>query len=520
MTMRTIFENGRFLTGRGMLGPRPETAGWLLVEGATVTAVGTATELPPAADERVDLGGAWACPGFNDAHLHLGEGARLRREVNLLGADSLAETLERIARATARAPGDAWLTGGGWDESRWPEQRLPSRHDLDRVTGGRPAVFARVDVHVSVANSAALAQGNVGRGTAAPPGSGIDRDGSGEPTGILRERPARALVEQHIPPVGPEARIAALLSVLQEAAAHGITSVQDYSVDEDFAALTLLHAKGDLPVRVSEWLPFDAPVAELEERQARAPQTRWLRTGMLKAFLDGSLGSRTAAMLEPYTDAPGEQGLLFYETDRLRAMALERAGVGFALGFHAIGDRALRQALEVLAAVRTAFPHILCRVEHAQTAAPDAFAEARAAGVVASMQPVHWAGDRRWARERLGPDRLNRAYAWRRFEEAGVPLAFGTDFPVEPLAPLPGIHAAITREGHALSAARALHAYTQGSALAEGADGWKGLLAPGYAADFCVLDRDLLACTPEELLEAKVLRTVAGGRTTFLHGAG
>lgn len=517
--MRTIFKNARFLTGRGLLGPQPETAAWLLVEDGTILAVGQPGQSCPQADEYLSLGGAWVCPGFNDAHVHLGEGARHRREVNLLGAASLAEACERIAKAAAIAPPETWLTGGGWDESRWPEQRLPSRQDLDWVSGGRPAAFARVDVHLAVVNSAALALGGIGRGTLAPPGSGIDLDARGEPTGILRERPARMLVERHIPTPTPEARVPALRSVLAEAAAHGITSVQDYSVDDDVAALALFHADGELPVRISEWLAFDTPIEELQRRRACAPQTPWLRTGMLKAFLDGSLGARTAAMLAPYTDAPDEHGLLFYDTGRLQGMALQRARAGFALGFHAIGDRALRQALEVFAAVRKERPGTLCRVEHAQTAAPEAFAHARAAGVVASMQPIHWAGDRRWAGGRLGPDRLARAYAWSRFAAEGVPLAFGTDFPVEPLAPLPGIHAAVMREENAVSVARALHAYTQGSAYAEGADGWKGLLAPGYAADFCVLDRDLLTCPPEDLLTAEVLRTVAGGRTTFLAGA-
>ncbi len=503
--MRTLYENGRILTGRGLLEDAPEFVSSLLVQNGIVVGAGVP-------DRRVDLGGRFAMPGFNDAHLHLGEGARHAREVDLAGTRSLAEALERIAAAAARTPKGAWLTGGGWDESCWAERRLPTRGDLDRVTGDCPAVFARVDVHVSTANSRALALGGVTRETAAPAGSGIDRDPSGEPTGILRERPARDLVERHVPPATLAARMGALRAVLLSAAARGLTSVQDNSTDEDFAALCALE---DPPIRISEWLPFDAPLPELLDRRARGPRGQMLRTGMLKAFLDGSLGSRTAAMLAPYSDRAGERGLLFYDEPRLTAMALERAEAGFALGFHAIGDRALAQALRVFTAVRRAFPHILCRVEHAQTAAPEAFREAREAGIVASMQPNHWLSDRRWAPERLGAERAARAYAWRSFREAGVPLAFGTDFPVEPIAPFPGLCAAVSREGQSIPIGAALHAYTRGAAFAEGAEGWKGLLAPGFAADLCVLDRDLLACAPEQLAAARVLRTVVAGRTVY-----
>ncbi len=522
--MRTLFHNGRILTGEGLLSPAPRWVSSLLVEHGVVIAqdVGAGA----GAGERVDLRGAFAMPGFNDAHLHLGEGARLRRDVDLSGTRSLADALSRIAGAAARAAPGAWITGGGWDETLWSEARLPARGDLDRVTGEHPAVFVRTDVHVSVANSRALDLGGVCRWTGAPTGSAIDRDASGEPTGILRERGARELVERHIPVASLEERMRDLRLVLAEAVACGLTSVQDNSADEDFAALVALHTAGELPLRVSEWLPFDAPLDELRRRQAAAPQTRSLRTTMLKAFLDGSLGSRTAALLEPYTDAPGEAGLARYTQARLTEMALERAAAGFQLGFHAIGDRALAMALATFAAVETAHPGSRSRVEHAQVASPESFAAARAAGALASMQPGHLLTDARWAGARLGPVRSAHAYAWRSFADAGVPLAFGTDFPVEPLSPFRGLYAATTHGGEngerffpeqRVSLPEALHAWTQGAAWAERAEGWKGLLRPGFVADFCVLDRDLLPCAdgPSDLLSTTVLRTVVGGRTVF-----
>ena len=470
--------------------------------------------------------------GINDAHLHLGEGARLLRVIDLSGAGSLRAMLDRIAGTRAAAAEKAWLTGGGWDESLWSTPALPTRYDLDPITGDHPAIFVRVDIHVAVANSAALARAGITNATADPPGGAIDRDPSGIPTGILRERAARELVERHIEPATRSERMHSLRQVCAAALRHGITSVQDNSTDADVAALAALHAAGELPLRVSEWLPFDAPLEELETRRASLPNDRFLRAGMLKAFLDGSLGSRTAAMLEPYADAPDETGIPLYGEDELTQRALERAQAGFPLGFHAIGDRAVAMALSVFAAVRKAVPGSLrLRVEHAQTASPGAFAAARAASVIASMQPNHLLSDLRWAGSRLGPERAARAYAWRSFLAAGVPLAFGTDYPVEPITPFRGLYAALTREPEAggalwfpqqrLTAGEAIHAMTQGAAYAEGTEGWKGRLVPGHVADLAVLDRDLLlaAADPRSILDTQVLRTVVGGRTVYWAGS-
>ena len=347
---RTLFANGRILTGRGLLTPAPQLVEALLVEDGVIVASGSTKELRAIENAAiVDLEGACCMPGFNDAHLHLGEGARLQRDVDLRGTRSLEEALQRMERRVlaerANNQEAVWLSGGGWDETLWAEKRLPTRHDLDRVTGEHPAVFARIDVHASVANSAALRLARVDRHTVAPDGSAIDHDASGEPTGILREQGARVLVEHLVPSATQAAREQSLRAVLGLACAQGITSVQDNSVDADFAALRALHARSELPLRVSEWLPFDAPVDELKKRQHDAPQDRFLRTGMLKAFLDGSLGSRTAALNSPYTDAAGEIGLTFYEQETLSAMARERVEAGFSLGFHAIGDRAFAMAL-------------------------------------------------------------------------------------------------------------------------------------------------------------------------------
>ncbi len=528
----TLFFNGRILTGEQLLSPSPRFVSALLVRDGLVVAVGSDEYLAGVSAERIDLRGSFAMPGFNDAHLHLGEGARLHREVDLSGTRSLAEALDRIASAAKKAPDGGWLTGGGWDEHLWNHPALPTRYDLDRVTGSRPAVFVRIDVHVSVANSAALALGSVTRDTIAPPGSAIDRDVQGEPTGILRERAARDLVEQHIPPATLEDRKRDLRTVLGEAIAFGITSVQDNSTGEDFAALRELHVEGRLPLRISEWLPFDAPISELLHRRTAAPTDRFLRTTMLKAFLDGSLGSRTAALHEPYSDAPGITGFAFYPQELLNAMALERSLAGFQLGFHAIGDRALTMALVAFTAAQQAGAaqtnESRFRIEHAQFASPQAFAEAKAVGAIASMQPGHLLSDARWIEARLGPERMARAYAWRSWLAAGVPLAFGTDYPVEPLDPFRTLYAAVTRRTdrgvshpeQRLTMPEAIFAYTQGSAYAEQAESWKGKLCPGHVADMVVLDRDLWTCEPENIMAVKVLRTVVDGKTIYNAEAG
>jgi predicted amidohydrolase YtcJ len=308
--------------------------------------------------------------------------------------------------------------------------------------------------------------------------------------------------------------------------------VQDFSEWEDFLVMQQMEHEGKLPVRVSEWLPFDAPLAELERRRASQPAgDRMLRTGMLKGFMDGSLGSRTAAMLAPYADDPGNSGLPRYEQGKLNRMAAERATVGFQLGFHAIGDRAVGMALDAFAVGEAARAKAgvagepRYRIEHSQVLAPGDVARYKQLGVIASMQPNHLLTDMHWAPARLGPARTEYAYAWKAFLDAGVPLAFGTDYPVEPVTPFRGLYAAVTRRDEAdtmsfhpegvLTIGQALYAYTQGSAYAEFAEGWKGRLAPGYVADFVVLERDLMHATPAAILGTKVLGTYVGGKLVY-----
>jgi predicted amidohydrolase YtcJ len=479
----------------------------------------------------VDLGGHFVMPGFNDAHVHLAYGGRQSLEVDLIGVKSLAEMQQRIAEhAKMTEPAD-WMVGGGWDHTLWAGQKLPTRQDIDAVTGDHPAVLSRVDGHIAAANTAALKAAGMLAKVPDPPGGKIDRNQNGEATGIVRET-ARAMLMAKAPRPSLSLRRRGIELALADAARWGITSVQDYSDWEDFLVYEDLEREGKLTLRISEWLMFNQPLELLEKHRAQHPAgDPMLHTAMVKGFMDGSLGSRTAALQAPYSDDPGNSGLPQYDQSALNRMAVERAAAGFQLGFHAIGDHAAQMALDAFAeAERDArennrWRDFRFRIEHDQVVAPDQFAQFRQLGVIASVQPSHLLTDMHWVIERIGPERAKTSYPWKEFLDNGVRLAFGTDYPVEPITPLRGVYAAVTRKneagtkeyfpGQKLTIEQALAAYTIGSAYAQFAEREKGTLAPGMLADFVVLDRDLTKVTPPEILQTQVLRTVVGGKTVY-----
>ena len=508
----------------------------LAVRDGRIVAAGTDAEIRKLAGPKtkvVDLGGHFVLPGLNDAHVHLANAGAEKLNVNLLGVRSLAEMQTRIAGRARTTPASEWLVGAGWDHTLWQDPKLPSRQELDAVTGDHPAIFVRVDGHIAVANTAGLKWAGITRDTPDAAGGKIDHDARGEPTGILRETVKDDLLAR-LPKPSAAQRRRALELALEDAAQHGLTSVQDNSTWDDFLALEDLEREGKVPIRVSEWLKFDDPVDVLIAHRAQHPaDDPLLHTSMLKGFMDGSLGSRTAALLAPYSDDPGNSGLPRYEQEKLNATTVERARAGFQIGFHAIGDRAAQMALDAFAAAEADLRQrgakdstaLRFRIEHDQVITPTQFDEYKRLGVVASMQPNHLLTDMHWAMERLGPERARTSYAWKQFLDDGVPLAFGTDYPVEPITPFRGIYAAVTRMDESgaktyypeqrLSREQAIFAYTYGGAFAQFAEKDKGTLAPGYLADFVVLDRDLTKVPPAEILKTKVLRTVVGGKTVY-----
>jgi predicted amidohydrolase YtcJ len=516
----------------------PARAQAMAVREGRVIAIGSNDDirkLKGSHTQVVDLGGHFVMPGFNDAHLHLAAGGFQHYEVDLIGSRSLQEMQQRIAEhAKVLAPGE-WIVGGGWDHTLWAEQILPTRQDLDAVTGEHPAFLSRVDGHISIANTAALKAAGITANTPDPQGGKIDHDAQGQPTGIIREDPAMTLVWAKIPPPTPSQRRRAAEYALANAAKWGITSAQDYSTWEDFLTYEEMERDGKLPIRVSEWLDFNGSLDLLEKHRAHHPaDDPMLHTAMLKGYMDGSLGSRTAALLAPFSDDPGNSGLPRYQQGQLNRMAIERAAAGFQLGFHAIGDRATQMALDAYSEAERAarennqWRDFRFRIEHAQMIAPNQFQQFKALGVIASVQPNHLLTDMHWAIERIGPERAKTSYPWKQFLDNGIPLAFGTDYPVEPVTPFRGVYAAVTRKNEAgtqeyfpeqkLTIEQALAAYTTGAAYAQFAEKEKGTLAPGLLADFVVLDRDLTKIAPPEILKTQVLRTVVGGKTAYQAG--
>jgi hypothetical protein len=526
-----ILFNAVLYTGIGLAEDHPQTVQAMAIGGGKVLAVGPNQEIKRLARPHTRLRdlntastGVYVFPGFNDAHTHLGSAGQTKLNVDLTGVPSLAAMLARIQTFADSAPPGHWLTGGNWDHTLWVKKVLPTRQDLDKVTGGQPTFLDRIDGHIAIANSAALAAAGINGKTIPPQGGAIDLDSKGEPTGILRES-AQSLVYKVIPPPSHDERRRGDELAIADALAHGVTSVQDFSDWDDFFIYEELEKEGKLNLRITEWLPFKAPLDDLIKMRAHHDANDpMLHTGFLKGFMDGSLGSRTAALKAPYFDDPGNTGLPQYTQDQLNKMAVERARAGFQLGFHAIGDKAAAMALNAYAqpGISTTARN---RVEHAQVVDPADIPRFKQLGVIASMQPSHLLTDMNWAQDRLGPQRAAYSYAWKAFLDAGVPLAFGTDYPVESITPLRGLYAACTRKNQAgtkeyfpankLTRGQALYAYTQGSAYAEFAEKHKGKLAPGYDADFILIEMDIYKVGAPSLLYAHFLETYVAGKEAF-----
>jgi predicted amidohydrolase YtcJ len=537
-----IFVHGNVYTGVPANTPFAsiERAEAIAVKGDRILAVGKTFDLEKFKGPQtqiVDLGGHFTMPGFNDAHLHLDDAGQTKLSVNLTGVKSLDELRSKVAARVGESRAGEWIVGSGWDETLWPVKVTPTRWDLDEVSAGHPVFLGRIDGHIAVANTRALQLGSINLASRDPQGGHIDRNENGEPTGILRET-AQDAVEAVIPKPTHQQRRQGIELALADLAEHGVTSCQDYSPNWDsFQVYEELEKEGKLTARISEWLPFDESVEDLSKKRDSHPQSDlMLHTGMLKGFMDGSLGSHTAAMLEPYADDPKNSGLPRYDPVKLNDMTKERVLAGFQIGFHAIGDKGVQMALDAFAGAEKAAKEAKVkaanggddyrlRIEHAQVTTPAEITQFKQLKVIASMQSNHLLTDMRWAQDRLGPKRAASSYAWLSFLNNKVALAFGTDYPVEPVTPFRGLYAAVTRKSEngkqeyfpdqRLTIDQAIAAYTQGSAVAEFEEKEKGRLVPGMLADFVVLDRDVTASSPEKILGAKVLRTVVGGKTVY-----
>jgi predicted amidohydrolase YtcJ len=521
--------NGVIYTGDASK-PRVEA---IACRGERIVATGTTAEIRKLIDSKtnvIDLHGGFAMPGFNDAHLHLGSAAQAKLTVNLEGAKSLAEFQKRIRDRVAISKPGEWIAGRGWDHTLWSPANFPTRKDLDAISTEHPMLFTHISGHVAVANSKALQLAGITAATPNPPGGEIEHDAQGQPDGMLKEGSAYGLVSRKIPGDTAEQRRKGIELALAEAAKYGVTSMQDNSSWADFLAYGELKKEEKLTARITEWLPFDAPLDKLKQMRTEGGTTDpWLKTGALKGFMDGALGTGTAALLAPYSDEPKNSGILESHPDDLNKMSIERDKAGFQIAFHAIGDRGNRVALDAFAAVVAAngARDRRDRIEHAQIVAPEDFARFASLKVIASMQPSHQTTDMRWAEKRLGPERIKGAYAWKTMLDHGVKLAFGTDWPVEVINPMRGVHACVTRQlpdgtpaggwqpQEKISMDECIRDYTVGSAYAEFEEGKKGQLVPGQFADVIVLSSDVTKIPAGDILSVKVLNTIVGGRVVY-----
>ncbi|HEV8385366.1 MAG TPA: amidohydrolase [Candidatus Acidoferrales bacterium] len=521
--------------------PRAEA---VAVVGDRIAAVGSNEEIKKWVGPNtrtIDARGNTVLPGMIDAHAHFVTGGFDVGGVQLKDAKTPEEFARRIGEFAKSRPKGEWIEGGTWDHENWPGAPLPTRALIDKLTPDNPVFVSRYDGHMALANSLALKLAGVTRDTPVPAGGEIVKDTNGEPTGALKDA-AMSLVDRVIPPPGEEQQTRAVKAALAEAARFGVTGVHDISSASDVRIYQQLLARGELTTRIYCLTPIQQWEAPARTGIRAKFGNDFLHVGALKGFADGSLGSTTALFFAPYLDAPQTSGLpnqmMFPEGNMLK-MALGADAAGLQLAIHAIGDKAIRGILDIYAEVEKqhgqrdgangSYPNAQrrWRIEHAQHMHPDDFVKFAKLGVIASMQPYHAIDDGRWAEKRIGHERGKTTYAFRTFLDKGVKLAFGSDWTVAPLNPMTGIYAAVTRatlDGknpggwyaeQKISLAEAIEAYTMGSAYAEFADKEKGSITVGKFADIVVLDADLFGIAPEEIKDAKVVRTILGGRVVF-----
>jgi predicted amidohydrolase YtcJ len=508
------------------------TAQAVAVLGDRIVAVGSNADVESwrsPATKVIDAGGKLLLPGFNDAHVHFVSGGLQLDAVQLNDATSTQEFVRRISEQAKKTPKGEWIQGGDWDETKWTPPSLPTKELIDPVTPDNPVFLSRYDGHSALANSAALRLAGVTSKTPDPPGGTIVRDEQGNPTGDLKDA-ATDLVFKVIPPLSHEQRLRAVRRALDYAASLGVTSVQNMDPDYgDIAVYAELLQMGKLTTRI-----YAAPLIDHVDDQAKigirhAFGGPWLRIGAVKGFADGSLGSRTAYFFEPFSDEPGNHGLLGEEMQPLSLMRdrmMKADAAGLQICTHAIGDQAISIVLDLYADVVKAHGGAdrRFRIEHAQHMAAKDFDRFAQLNVIASVQPYHAIDDGRWAEARIGHDRASRTYAFRTFLDQGVHLAFGTDWDVAPLNPLLTVYAAVTRatlDGknpngwfpeQKLTVAEAVEAYTMGSAYAEFQEQVKGSIAPGKLADMVLLSDDIFSIDPAKIRDVKVLETIVGGK--------
>jgi predicted amidohydrolase YtcJ len=503
-------------------------AGAIAIEGKTIVHVGTLAEararLPRA--KEIDLAGGAAFPGFVDSHAHM-TGIGLREmTLNLDSVKSISDLQAKVAAWATQNPKGP-LTGRGWIETHWPEGRFPTRQDVDAIVPDRPLLLGRSDGHAALANSALLKLAGIDATTGDPPGGQILKDASGEPTGMLIDN-AQALVESRMPSISPAMIREALIKADRLYASRGWTGLHNMSASgEDLIAMKALALSGDIHLRVDNYLDT-AFASDVLRLGPSVDATGRISTRGVKLYSDGALGSRGAALLAPYADAPDSQGLLLTPEAQVLEVLARAKKSGAQVAMHAIGDRGNRQTLDwfeqVLGSAKT---NRRWRVEHAQVVSPQDIPRFAKLGIIASMQPSHAIGDLFFAPARLGTERLKGAYAWTSLLKTGAMVCGGSDAPVEQGDPRIEFYAAMYR--HALngfvgpewgleervSRQEALSMFTKSAAYAVGAEKQRGVFAPGMAASISAFSRDFMTVKPADILDAKTVLTMVDGKIVF-----
>lgn len=526
-----ILKNGVFFTAD----PKQPEVEAVAILGDRILAVGGEEDLAiykKSGTRVMDLGGRFACPGFNDSHVQDLVGYQHTVDVNLFGVTTLREMQDRINAALRKHPKpmDVWLVGRGWDQSimtdldGWPNKK----HLQSRIWTDRPMVFYRICGHAALVNWKALRIAQISKNTPSPPGGEIEKNPrTGEPTGILKDA-AMDLLDSYMP--APDVRLLGngVRRMLHMAARFGVTSIQGQGCEPLFHIFKAFKNSDSLTCRINYWGKLtDGPdkVARLRGKS----NDNMLHAGALSASLDGSMGTYGAALLWPYIDRPTLMGLPKLTQSQLNDAVLKADKAGMQVAVHAIGDAAGRlatESYELLSKLAKGEPRRL-RLEHAQLLTDEDIQRLGALGVVASMQPAHLLDDLRWVQARLGQARCANAYAWRKIKTAGMTLAFGTYWPVTSMNPMHGLYAAVTRRDtlgfpltgwypqQRLTIEEAIEAYTLGSAYAEKMEDEKGSLTPGKLADIVVLDQNLLKISPRKILDTRVVWTFLGGKLVY-----
>lgn len=528
MPATLVLYNGNVHT----MDPMRPLAQAIAIRGERIVGVGSNQEMEALladGDELINLGGRTVTPGFIDAHLHFLSYGLSLRQIDLMGVPSLAQAQAKVAEKAAATTAGHWLLGRGWDQSLWPTNAFPTRQDLDQITSEHPVFLRRKCGHAGWANARALELAGITWATPDPDGGEIVRDPvTGEPTGILLER-AMELVGRKLKEPSDEEAVAAVRTAMTTVHRMGIVGVHNMEGAPALRAFQQLRRSGELKLRVLQQIPEADLDAAIQLGLQSGMGDEWLRIGALKIFADGSLGARSALMIEPYEGKPNNYGIAVSTAAHLKQQVEKAARAGLAVHIHAIGDQANRNVLDAFAATRQAGIglHLRHRIEHAQVLHPHDLPRFVELGVIPSMQPIHCTQDMVIADQNWGA-RSRGAYAWSSLLSTGAVLAFGSDAPVETPDVLQGIYAAVTRrradgypgpEGwypeECVSVQEAVYAYTVGAAYAAGEEEDKGALKPGMFADLVVLSTDIFQSEPTQLLETAVVGTMVGGEFVY-----